>query len=203
MAPNHLSHIALLGATGNLGSHILTHLLSSRTFATVTVLTRPSTDVNALPSDPKLLIKRVEYSDHAALVSALTGVDALIITLNMSVPMETQLLVIDAAVEANVSWYVPSCHFPYTAPHRNRILPNEYGSDNANPVFTSMQYMAVKKLARDRVEERATQLDKPAKWIGIITNPWYDFVGDFATLDLVRRPPNKRSAYPCPSSLST
>lgn len=58
-----------------------------------------------------------------------------------------------------------------------RIIPNEYGSDNDNAYLSStIPVMREKKAARDRVEEKAKELNKAAKWIGVITNPWYDFV---------------------------
>lgn len=102
MATTPVQHVALIGVTGNLGSRILPHLLSL--FPKVTALTRPESNVDSLPKNHKLTVARVASTDHARLVEALKGVNALIITQNMHAPMSTQLAYIDAAVEAGVTW---------------------------------------------------------------------------------------------------
>ena len=97
-----LKNIAIVGATGTLGSHILPNLLDI--FPTITVLSRPDSDLSALTKNDKIVVKRAASDDHQSLVKALEGVDALIITQGMHAPIEIQLQLCDAAVEAGVKW---------------------------------------------------------------------------------------------------
>lgn len=81
---------------------------------TITALTR-ATSTTKLPEGVKAI--PVDYDDHAALVSALTNQDALIITMNAQA-RDVQPKIIAAAGEAKVSF----------------ILPNEWGTDTrSNP----------------------------------------------------------------------
>ena len=97
-----LKTIALVGATGNLGRSILSNLLPR--FPRVTVIARPESNLDSLPKDDKITAKRVATGDHQGYVQALTGVDALVITQAIGTPMQTQLGIIEAAVEAGVKW---------------------------------------------------------------------------------------------------
>ena len=63
-----------------------------------------------------MVAKKVDYSDIPSLVDALTGQDALIITLNGHVSKDIDKNLVHAAGEAGVKW----------------ILPNEWAPDTAN-----------------------------------------------------------------------
>jgi len=80
---------------------------------TVTAITRADS-TSKLPDGVN--IKRVDYSNHDALLETLRGHDALVITLGGLTPKETSESLINAAGEAGVSW----------------ILPNEWSPDTAN-----------------------------------------------------------------------
>jgi uncharacterized protein YbjT (DUF2867 family) len=98
-------------ASGNLGPTILTALLSAN--FTVTVLTRP-TSTTVFPPTVKVL--KVDYTSPTSLQSAFTGIDAVVSTI-AAPALDTQLLLIDAAIAAGVT----------------RFLPSEFGSDLGNP----------------------------------------------------------------------
>lgn len=107
--------VAIAGATGNLGVPILDALLDAN--FPVTVLTRKgSSNASKLPSNPNITIKEVDYGSVSDLTAALKGIDAVVSTLATEV-VGTQTLLIDAAIAAGVS----------------RFIPSEFGSDTANP----------------------------------------------------------------------
>jgi len=58
-------------------------------------------------------VKRVDYESHESLISALKGMDILVVTLSGTTPPETSYKLIDAASAAGVPW----------------IIPNEWGFD--------------------------------------------------------------------------
>lgn len=62
------------------------------------------------------VVKEIDYADADTIVDALRGQDALIITLSVQAPEETNMILVSAAIEAGVSW----------------IMPNEWGPDNAD-----------------------------------------------------------------------
>ncbi|KAK5053692.1 hypothetical protein LTR84_001653 [Exophiala bonariae] len=117
-------HIALVGATGNLGPAIL-HQLAVASFK-ITVLTRVGGSSKVeVPPGADILVKEVDYDDHGALVAALQTVEVAVSTLGFQSLFETQKKIIDACIEARVT----------------RFLPSEFGNDTANenvrklPVF--------------------------------------------------------------------
>ena len=63
-----------------------------------------------------MVSKEVDYNKPETLVEALTGQDALVITLSGHTPKETEMQLIIAAGEAGLAW----------------SLPNEWGPDTAN-----------------------------------------------------------------------
>ncbi|KIW99814.1 uncharacterized protein Z518_10742 [Rhinocladiella mackenziei CBS 650.93] len=165
--PNHISRVALIGATGSLGSNVLSALLAqSYPQFSITSDTHPD-----LTSDPRITIIPGSYTDHWFLVSALANQDALIITLAWSICHEFQPLIIRAACEAKV---------PY-------ILPCEFGSDTSNPRLISAVPMQTHKVnARKPVEELG---GTSSCWIGIINNAWYDWslAGGWFGIDIKHR----------------
>ncbi|KAI9787834.1 MAG: hypothetical protein M1816_007401 [Peltula sp. TS41687] len=145
-----VKNVAIVGASGQQGKHITDALLATGKHA-ITALSRPES-TGEFPSD--VTVKKVDYGSHSALVEALKGQDALIITLAIGTPPDQQTKLIEAAAEAGVSW----------------VFPNEYGSDNAHPDIAAIPLNAVKTQYRQRVEE----LGK-SSWIGIVNNPWYEY----------------------------
>lgn len=80
---------------------------------TVTALTRKGSS-SVLPAGT--IAKEIDYDNTESIVEALRGQDALIITLSVQAPQETNMILVSAAIEAGVSW----------------IMPNEWGPDNAD-----------------------------------------------------------------------
>jgi len=88
-------------------------------------------------------------------VSALKGQDALVITLAVTSPPDTQAKLIAAAAEAGVPW----------------VLPNEWGADEGNEAFNKESIVgAPKKITRDSIEATGV-----SSWIGIATGFWYEY----------------------------
>ncbi|ROW09402.1 hypothetical protein VMCG_02245 [Cytospora schulzeri] len=112
---NYLKKVAIVGPTGQVGSHILEHLLKNGKHE-VTAITRKDSSAT-LPDG--LNVARVDYSEPSTLVEALRGQDALIITLAASAPQDTQSKLIEAAAAAEIqdlgksSFITTCCGFWY------------------------------------------------------------------------------------------
>ncbi|KAF1967443.1 CipA protein [Bimuria novae-zelandiae CBS 107.79] len=142
--------IAIVGATGQLGKHITSALLKNPTF-TITALTR-GTSTSSFPSGVKPF--SVDYSTPSTLTAALTGIDALIITLAVSAPPDTQSKLIHAAASAGVPW----------------ILPNEYGNDTNDAASDETGMGPPKRAARKLIEDLGV-----SSWIGVASGFWYEY----------------------------
>ncbi|KAL8790999.1 MAG: hypothetical protein Q9195_006073 [Heterodermia aff. obscurata] len=111
---NRIQNVAIVGASGRLGSHMVTSLLQTG-HHTITALTRPSSTAS-FPAPVKTLKVDYESPNDEALVSALRGQHFLIITLPVHAPPSTQSTLIAAAAKAGVRY----------------IMPNIYGGDITN-----------------------------------------------------------------------
>ncbi|KAJ4400757.1 hypothetical protein N0V85_005679 [Neurospora sp. IMI 360204] len=101
-----INTVAVLGGTGNLGTHIVRALLVGG--FTVTILTRPgSTSPRPSFSPYTVPFTEVDYSSPSSLRDALQGQDAVVSVLATTVVQE-QKKIIDAAIEAGVKRFVPS-----------------------------------------------------------------------------------------------
>jgi uncharacterized protein YbjT (DUF2867 family) len=142
--------IAMVGATGTVGSHTLSALLKTN-IHTITAISRTDSEAT-FPAD--VIVKKGDYSDHSFLTSALNGQDVLIMQVNMlPQAMESQVQLIEAAAEAGVRW----------------VLPTEFGSDIASSLAQDFPLMSMKKKYRDLVEE------KGMNWVAVVNNPWFDW----------------------------
>lgn len=118
----------------------------------MTAITRTDS-TNTFPSG--VVIKKVDYADQTSLVSALQGQDALIITMSVFAPPDTQTKLIEAAAAAKVPW----------------ILPNEFGGDPLDVEQGNDNFLgAGKAKSRQHIED----LGK-SSWIGIACGFWYEF----------------------------
>lgn len=98
--------IVQVGASGNLGAPIFNVLVDSGRFE-VTVLGRKSSSF--VPPSPDVKFFGVDYSNHAELVEALRGQDAIIMTQgNLSAAESVTKNVVNAAIEAGVKHIIPS-----------------------------------------------------------------------------------------------
>ncbi|KAJ1547488.1 hypothetical protein HK405_005713, partial [Cladochytrium tenue] len=91
-------------ANGNVGMFIAEALLKTGKHV-VTAISREGSG-GKLPNG--VLVKRVDYDDHASLVDALRGQDILIITMGVFVPEAIDAALIRAAADAGVAWVIPN-----------------------------------------------------------------------------------------------
>lgn len=119
---------------------------------TVTALTR-SDSTSKLPSG--VITKYIDYNDRTTLVSALRGQDALIITLSVMAPPDTQMKLINAAAEAGVPW----------------ILPNEWSPDSANAGLAA----DVPLFAKLRDTNQAIEKLGKSSFVAVTTGFWYEW----------------------------
>ncbi|KAJ4293548.1 hypothetical protein N0V90_008831 [Kalmusia sp. IMI 367209] len=150
MTTNHIRNIAIVGATGQLGKHLTAALLQNPSF-NITALTR-ETNTTSFPSNIKVI--PVDYSNPSTLTVALKDQHALIITLSVSAPPDTQAKLITAAAEAGVPW----------------ILPNEFGGDTDGVVSNEISMGPPKRAARKMIEDLGV-----SSWIGIASGFWYEY----------------------------
>lgn len=118
----------------------------------LTAITRPDS-TSELPAGIK--VAKASNDDHDALVSALRGQDALLITLGVTAPADTQTKLIRAAADAGVPW----------------VLPNDWGFDtelegNVNDI------PGTAKVPQGRREVAETGV---CKFISVTTGFWYEW----------------------------
>ncbi|KAL1610509.1 hypothetical protein SLS60_002178 [Paraconiothyrium brasiliense] len=113
MSNNRINKVAVVGATGHVGSHIVAELLKNGRIE-ITAISRKDSKTT-FPSGVK--VARVDYSNEDSIVEAVRGHDFLVISLNTSAAPETHPTICKAAVKAGVHW----------------IMPNAYGMDINNP----------------------------------------------------------------------
>ncbi|KAK1811417.1 hypothetical protein LTR12_014227 [Friedmanniomyces endolithicus] len=159
--PSPLKNIAIVGASGSVGTFI-TKALISQGQHNVTAITRghkPVTPRNKSAQMPEGLhaIKEVDYDSHESLVDAMKGQDMLIITMNVMAPRDSQTKLIDAAIEAGIHW----------------IMPNQYGGyfadDGSNESGRNDMLRAGTMAVRRYIE------GKGGSWIGVACGFWYEF----------------------------
>lgn len=151
MAPvRQARRIALVGASGNIGSSTLRALLSHG-IHNITVISRPESQ-STFPSN--VAVMKGSYDDEDFLVSALKDIDFLVLQLPIAA-VDLQQGFIHAAAKAGVPW----------------ILPTEFGSDpDATQLHPRFPFLVRKKQRRELI----TQLGV-SSWVAVVTNPWYDF----------------------------
>lgn len=151
MAPDRQARrIALVGASGNIGSNTLRALLSHG-IHDITVIFRPESQ-STFPSDVR--VKKGPFDDQEFLISALKDIDFLVLQLPIA-GLDLQEGFIRAAAKAGVPW----------------ILPTEFGSDpDATQLHGPFPFLTRKKQRRDLIEELGV-----SSWVAVVTNPWYDF----------------------------
>ncbi|GFF51440.1 hypothetical protein IFM58399_09066 [Aspergillus lentulus] len=147
---NAIERVAIVGAGGTVGSHIVAALLKTGKH-TVTALTRKDSS-NRLPEG--VLVARVDYDYEATIVDALTGQQFLIITMAPTAPRDTHSKLVQAAAKAGV---------PY-------IMPNGYAGDIDHIKLGEDTLLGpVAKANRDEIERLGMQ------WITVCCGFWYDY----------------------------
>ncbi|PSN65149.1 putative oxidoreductase CipA, partial [Corynespora cassiicola Philippines] len=148
---NRIEKIAIVGAGGQIGTHITRALLSTNRHA-VTALTRPGS-TSTLPSG--LSVVQVDYDDASALTKALAGHDFLIITLSLSAPPDTQAKLIAAAAAARIRF----------------VMPNWYGFDYANAELLHAIPVAPEVRGLTAEVERHGM----SSWVMLACGLWYEY----------------------------
>ncbi|KAK8066518.1 CipA protein [Apiospora hydei] len=148
---SHVKNVAIVGATGTVGSYIVDELLKAGKHQVTAITRHDSTAV----SPDGVQVAKVDYADHNSLVAAMRGQDVLVITMSVQAPKEAQLKLIDAAADAGVPW----------------VLPSEWGLDQTNLPLVDEAFMGPPSRAvRKHIEERGV-----SGWIGVVCGFWYDF----------------------------
>ncbi|KAI1155291.1 putative oxidoreductase CipA [Nemania diffusa] len=143
---NRVKKVAVVGATGRVGKYVVKALLDGGKHE-VTAVTRSETE---MPEGVKVAI--VSYDDPTSLAKALEGQDALVITLSVRVPRDTQFKLIEAAAAANVRF----------------VLPNEWGIESSHGTLGVDTLMGPPaEAAKRKIEELGR-----SSWIAMTTGYW-------------------------------
>lgn len=145
--PNRIKNIAIVGVSGNLGSHIVSSLLANKYF-NLTAISR--TNSKAIVPEG-IRVAHIDYHQHDTIVSALRGQDALIITLSVTAPRETQPKLLRAAADAGVQW----------------VMPNEFG------MYTTEQAQN-DTIGPGKSQDRKLAEELGLSWICVTTGFWYE-----------------------------
>jgi nucleoside-diphosphate-sugar epimerase len=159
----HLKEIAIVGASGTIGSHIVSALLAKNTF-NITAISRADSKATFPPSVQR---HNIDYTDPTTIISALRGKDALIITMNVYAAKDTSSKLIRAAADAGVPW----------------ILPNEYGMYNTEEAQNDT-------IGNSKTRDRQLIEELGMSWIGITCGFWYEHSLSLAELygfDITKR----------------
>lgn len=160
MSISHVKNIAVIGATGNLGSLVIKHLIAANQF-NITAISRSSSSPSPfLTSSANLTHITGDYNSPTFLSTIFKDIEAVILTLHHSAVPDLEIQFIEAAAASGVKW----------------ILPTEFGSDTANEeLVSSIPILGQKTAPRKKIEELSEKYEG-LKWIGIVNNPWFDFV---------------------------
>ncbi|KAK9328266.1 hypothetical protein V1520DRAFT_297785 [Lipomyces starkeyi] len=130
-----IESIAIAGASGSLGPHVLKALVDAN--FQVTVLTR-SKEPGAYDASVKVV--EVDFTSVESLTAALKGIDGLVSTV-AAAAIENQTVLIDAAIAAGVKRFIPSEYGNCTTSPKVEALPI-YA-----PMFKIKQYLQEKAKA--------------------------------------------------------
>ncbi|KAH7112279.1 NmrA-like family-domain-containing protein [Dactylonectria estremocensis] len=134
-------HVALVGATGNLGPAILQQLLAASLRTTVLTRIGSAHKIPVSVGSNTLEVREIDYSSQSSLVSALDTIDVVISTLGFTNLFTLQKNLIDASLDAGVS----------------RFIPSEFGNDSANPLVRQLPIFADKIKTQEYLEAKVAQ----------------------------------------------
>ncbi|KAJ4407297.1 hypothetical protein N0V82_009935 [Gnomoniopsis sp. IMI 355080] len=148
---NRIKKVAIVGASGRIGSYFTKHLLATGTHE-LTALTRAGS-TSEMPNGVRRV--EVDYTDEATLVDALKGQQFLIITLAGMVKGNPEKALINAAAKAGV---------PY-------VMPNSYTCDPLNEALGEQQHIiAPWRAAKAEIERLGV-----SSWIVLGSGFWYEW----------------------------
>ena len=148
---NRIENVAIVGASGSVGSYITDALLKTGKH-TVTAVTRDGSN-SKLREGVKAA--KVNYDNEDTLVEALKGQQALVITMRTG-QKEASMKLIRAAAKANVGW----------------IMPNEYSYDNRARPDMGNDSLLLPAIAgcSEEVEKLGV-----SSWIALTCGFWYEY----------------------------
>ncbi|KAI0490406.1 hypothetical protein F4859DRAFT_7151 [Xylaria cf. heliscus] len=148
-----INTVVVLGATGNLGPHMVSGLLAAGFKVTVISRSQPNS-TSVIPTGVKVL--QSDYT-FTSLVDAFKGQDAVVSTVS-TITVQQQLSIIDAAVAAKVK----------------RFIPSEFGSDtSANDEENASGFIKDKQ---EVVRYLRTKEADGLSWTSICTGAWIDWM---------------------------
>jgi uncharacterized protein YbjT (DUF2867 family) len=150
MSEQYIKTVALVGASGNLGSRFLAKLVKGGKH-NVTVITRPSSSAS-YPAG--VTVKKGQYTDVSFLTSALQGVEVLVLMLGFA-GRPDQDNILQGAAKAGVKY----------------VFPTEYGAPSDDE--RQQKALPLMQVIRD-VHARIEELGM--RWIGTVTGGWIDYV---------------------------
>lgn len=154
---SYLKNVALVGASGNLGSKVLSALLKQDKH-NITVISRPESSAQ-FPSSVK--VHKATFTDAGALESAFADQDVVVVMLAFAA-LGDETTIIEAAARAGVKY----------------VIPSAYG---ASDLYTKMAD-AVPLFKRQGVILEAIK-SLGLKYVVVVTNTWIDYVSHYdATL---------------------
>ncbi|KAK0756016.1 hypothetical protein N5P37_011389 [Trichoderma harzianum] len=145
-----LKNVMLVGAGGNLGTHVLRSLLEAQ--FNVSVMSRASSKTT-FPENVR--VYKTDYSE-SSLISALEGYDAVVSTISGS-GLKEQQKIIDAAILAGVK----------------RFIPSEYGIDVCHPkAMEIVPFFSQKQQINAYLRSKESQ---GITWTSVATGPFLDW----------------------------
>ncbi|PLB51146.1 NAD(P)-binding protein [Aspergillus steynii IBT 23096] len=155
-----IKNVAIIGASGLLGSRISTALMS--TGHHVAAIQRPSSE-KQVPAGVQVI--KADLNDEAALKQAFTGIDAVISAVGLP-SFETEKVWIDAAFSAGVK----------------RIIPSEFTTNMESPITIQLPVATEKVKVRQYLQSRITSPSAPTTWTSLNNGPFFDLTIKFGAL---------------------
>jgi uncharacterized protein YbjT (DUF2867 family) len=145
-----LKNIALVGASGNLGSEVLKALLKQGKH-NITVISRAASKAT-FPN--QVTVHKGDLTNESFLVKAFQGQDIVVSTLAFA-GLRDEEYIIEAAAKAGVKYMIPS----------------EWGASSK-----MQQYIDSVPFLRHKVELQKKIEALGMRYIVVVTNPWIDYV---------------------------
>lgn len=153
------SNIALVGASGKVGSHTLTALLKNFPPNSIKLLTRQGSKFPTYPIDIEV-IEVPSYDDHKGLLTALRGSDVLVSALSAGPALQYESALVRAAIEAGV----------------RRFMPSEYTMDVLHPAYGPEAKSAIAKKRIEWAEELHRISEKgDIEYTTLVTGPFVEY----------------------------
>ncbi|KAJ4992418.1 CipA protein [Stagonosporopsis vannaccii] len=157
---NRIHKVALIGASGQIGSVILKSLIDINKHK-ITILARPESKAS-FPASSNVQIAKVDYASESNMVSALRGHDFLIITLSTHAPPTLHSQIVNAAAKAGVQWIMPN-YWAFALGERG-------GTMASDPMFSSFG-----KSIDDVRNVSATAEGVKPHFVALCNGFWYEF----------------------------